>query len=119
GVSFPLLDELESLKDSPLASIMVALILKDDQGNADTTPEFAQFQPSLDQFAVPIYSEFGSVDRGTSGFVPPRDSPVGVADYQVSTLVLPSNRGPTDSSLVVQSHDDLFDTSILDKSGDV
>ncbi|GKA58892.1 hypothetical protein Tco_0758205 [Tanacetum coccineum] len=80
--------ELESLKDSPLASIMAALILKDDQG-------------------------------GTSGFVPPRDSPVGVADYQVSTLVLPSNRGPTDSSLVVQSHDDLFDTSILDKSGDV
>ncbi|GKF47487.1 hypothetical protein Tco_0137289, partial [Tanacetum coccineum] len=32
GVSFPLLDKLESLKDSPLALIMSDLILKDDQG---------------------------------------------------------------------------------------
>nr|GEZ95223.1 putative transposase (putative), gypsy type [Tanacetum cinerariifolium] len=49
GVSFPLLDELEGLKDSPLALIMSALTLKDDQGNIDTTPEFARFQPFLDQ----------------------------------------------------------------------
>ncbi|GJR43699.1 hypothetical protein Tco_1311802 [Tanacetum coccineum] len=33
NVSFTLLDELESLKDSPLASIMSALVLRDDQGN--------------------------------------------------------------------------------------
>ncbi|GKE28008.1 hypothetical protein Tco_1443392, partial [Tanacetum coccineum] len=102
GVSFPLLDELESLKDSPLMSIMSALILKDDQGNTDTTPEFAR-----------------SASGGTSGSVPPYDSPVGVAHYHVSTLVLPSDGGPTDPPPVVQPHDDLFDTSILDKSGDV
>ncbi|GJS37653.1 hypothetical protein Tco_0536035 [Tanacetum coccineum] len=38
GISFPLLDELESLKDSPLALIMSALTLKDGQGNTDATP---------------------------------------------------------------------------------
>ncbi|GKA20080.1 hypothetical protein Tco_0700069, partial [Tanacetum coccineum] len=32
NVSFPLLDELEILKDSPLALIMYALALKDDDG---------------------------------------------------------------------------------------
>ncbi|GJY81650.1 gypsy type transposase [Tanacetum coccineum] len=51
------------IKDSPIALIMSALTLKDDQGNTDTTPEFARFQPSLDQVVVPIYSESGFVDR--------------------------------------------------------
>ncbi|GKD63058.1 hypothetical protein Tco_1305166, partial [Tanacetum coccineum] len=50
-------------KDSPIALIMSALMLKDDQGNTDTTPEFAWFQPSLDQVVMPIYSESSSVDR--------------------------------------------------------
>nr|GEX08564.1 hypothetical protein [Tanacetum cinerariifolium] len=84
NISFPLLDELESLKDSllpqsvplswmlalptepqrfPLASIMSALVLKDDQGNVDAAPEFARYQPSLDQVVVPVYSDSGSVDR--------------------------------------------------------
>ncbi|GJV89047.1 hypothetical protein Tco_1532985, partial [Tanacetum coccineum] len=55
NVSFGLLDELESLKDSPLASIMYALVLKDAQVNVVSTPELQQFQPSLDQVTVPIY----------------------------------------------------------------
>ncbi|GJY25513.1 hypothetical protein Tco_0400239 [Tanacetum coccineum] len=63
GVSFPLLDELESLKDSPLVQIMVALILKDDQGNRDAALEFAWFQTSVNQVYVPIYSESGSIER--------------------------------------------------------
>ncbi|GJS34886.1 hypothetical protein Tco_0533268, partial [Tanacetum coccineum] len=146
GVSFPLLDELESLKDSPLALIMFVLILKDDQGNIDATPEFARFQPSLDQVTVPVYSESGSVDReillsdaipairqsaerrglcppssstlgGAFGSAPP-DSSLGVADYQVSTLVLSGDGVSTNQPPIVQSHDDLFDTSVLDKPGD-
>ncbi|GJT73497.1 hypothetical protein Tco_1032783 [Tanacetum coccineum] len=48
NMSFPLLDELEGLKDYSLALIMSALTLKDDHGDADTTPEFRRFQPSLD-----------------------------------------------------------------------
>ncbi|GJY01718.1 hypothetical protein Tco_0359870 [Tanacetum coccineum] len=121
GVSFPLLDELERLNDSPLASIMPALILKDDQGNIDTTPEFSWFQPSLDQSSERkgLCPPSSSASGGTSGSVPPYDSPVGVAHYHVSTLCLPSDGGPTDPPPVVQQHDDLFDTSILDKSGDV
>nr|GEW30900.1 putative transposase (putative), gypsy type [Tanacetum cinerariifolium] len=49
GISFPLLDELESLKDSPLTPIMSALTLKDDHGDVDVSPEFLRFQLSLDQ----------------------------------------------------------------------
>ncbi|GJZ18388.1 hypothetical protein Tco_0554511 [Tanacetum coccineum] len=122
GVSFPLLDELEGLKDSPLALIMYALTLKDGQGNKDATPEFAWFQPSIDLVYVPVYSESGSVDRemllsdvipairqsaerrglcppsssasgGTSGPAPSYDSSLGVTDYHVSTLVLASDGG--------------------------
>ncbi|GKB81200.1 hypothetical protein Tco_0948095 [Tanacetum coccineum] len=98
NVSFLLLDELEGLKDSLLALIMYALALKDDHGNTDPTPEFRQFQPSLDQ-------GFGSA--------PPRDSSLGVADYQVSTLVLFGDRGSANQPPVMQPHDDLFDTSVL------
>ncbi|GKC77598.1 hypothetical protein Tco_1128372 [Tanacetum coccineum] len=147
GVSFPLLDELESLKDSPLGLIMSALILKDDHGNRDVAPEFAQFQPSIDQVTVPVYSESSSVDREmllfdvihvirqsverrglcppsrstlgeASGSAPPPDSSLGVVDYQVSTLVLASDGGSADQTSTAPPHDDLFDTSILDKPGD-
>nr|GEV13101.1 hypothetical protein [Tanacetum cinerariifolium] len=110
GISFPLLDELESLKDSPLVLIMFALILKDDHGNRDVAPEFSRFQPSIDQVVVPVYSESNFVDREmilfdaiivirqsaerrglclpltstmgeASGSAPPPDSSLGVADY--------------------------------------
>ncbi|GJW03013.1 hypothetical protein Tco_1561869 [Tanacetum coccineum] len=118
GVSFPLLDELESLKDSPLALIMFALTLKDDHGNTNVTPKFCQFQPSLDQVTVPIYSESGSIDCGVSSSSPPHDSFLGVADYQVSTLVLSGDGGTANQPPVIQPPDDLFDVSILDKSGD-
>ncbi|GJS46209.1 hypothetical protein Tco_0596330, partial [Tanacetum coccineum] len=118
GVSFPLLDELESLKDSPLSLIMFALTLKDDHGNTDATPEFCRFQPSLDQVTLPIYYESGSIDRGASSSAPPHDSSLGVANYQVSTLVLSGDGGPANQPPVIQPHDDLFDVSVLDKSGD-
>ncbi|GJZ82607.1 hypothetical protein Tco_0647780 [Tanacetum coccineum] len=148
GVSFPLLDELEGLRDSPLAPIMSALILKDDQGNRDATPEFARFQPSIDQFDVPVYSESGSIEREmllsdaipairqsterrglcppsgsildeASGFAPLLVITLGVTDYQASTLVLASDGGPANQPPVTQPHDDLFDTSVLDNPRDV
>ncbi|GJZ87417.1 hypothetical protein Tco_0659027 [Tanacetum coccineum] len=147
GLSFPLLDELEGLKDSPLALIMSALTLKDGEGNKDTSPKFSQFQPSLDQVTVPIYSESGSICREmplsndiptirwsaerrglcppsgatpgeTSGSVPLYDSSLGVADYQVSTLVLSGDGVPAGQPPVVEPHDDMFDTFVLDKPDD-
>ncbi|GJW07476.1 hypothetical protein Tco_1569899 [Tanacetum coccineum] len=146
NVSFPLLDELEGLKDSPLALIMSALTLKDDHGDVNTTREFRRFQPSLDQVTVSIYFESGSIDnemllsdaipaiRGPAarrGLCPPPssmldgayslallyDSSLGVTDYQVSTLVLSGDGGSATQPPIVQAHDDLFDTSVLDGAG--
>ncbi|GKC91953.1 hypothetical protein Tco_1157395, partial [Tanacetum coccineum] len=130
GVSFPLLDELKSLKDSPLVQIMPALILKDGQGNKDAALEFVWFQPSVDQVSVPIYSESGSIERemllsdaisaihqstGMRGLCPPSSSTLGEAsgfappvtslgdtNYQVSTLVLASDEGPSNQPHVTQ-----------------
>nr|GEY39102.1 hypothetical protein [Tanacetum cinerariifolium] len=114
----------EGLKDSSLTLIMTALTLKDDHGYTDATPEFFQFQPSLDQVIVPIYSKCGSIDREillsdsipsiresaerrglflplsstlgrASSSAPPRDLSLGVVDYQVSTLVLFGDGGST------------------------
>ncbi|GKE48869.1 hypothetical protein Tco_1480127 [Tanacetum coccineum] len=131
NVSFSLLDELELLKDSPLASIMSALVLKDAQGNVVSTSELQRFQPSLDQVIIPIYSESGSVSGevlqsevipivraaaerrglcppplvGASGSVPLPGSSLGVG-------------GSATQPPIVQTHDDLFDTSVLDGAGD-
>ncbi|GJX79523.1 hypothetical protein Tco_0327672 [Tanacetum coccineum] len=147
SVSFLLLDELESLKDSPLTLIMSALVLKDDHGITDAAPGFAPFQPSLDQIFVPIYSKSGYVDREmlladaipaicqsterrglcppsrstlgeASGSAPPHDSSLGVVDYQVSTLVLAGDGGSAKQAPTIQPYDDLFDTFVLDKPSD-
>nr|GEV13496.1 hypothetical protein [Tanacetum cinerariifolium] len=148
GISFPLLDELESLKDNPLALIIFAFTLKDDQGNKDAAPEFTQFQPSIDQFIVPVYSESDFVEREMllfdailairqfamrRGLCPPSssapgrnsgldhsyDSSLGITGYQVSTLVMAGDGGSTNQPPVTQPHDDLFYTSVLNKPGDV
>nr|GEU38568.1 hypothetical protein [Tanacetum cinerariifolium] len=137
NISFALLDGLESLKDSPLASIMSALVLKDAQGNVDSTPELQWFQPSLNQV---IYSESGFVSGkmllskvvptaraatemrglyppplgGTSSSAPYHGSFLGVADYQVSTLVLSDDGGSATQSPVMEAHDNFFDTHVLD-----
>ncbi|GKE09499.1 hypothetical protein Tco_1413050 [Tanacetum coccineum] len=103
------------LKDSLFALIMSALTLKDNQGNTDNTPEFARQSAERRGLCPPSSSAPG----GTSGSVPPHDASVGIADYQVSTLVLTDDGGTTNPPPVFKSHDDLFDISILDKSGDV
>ncbi|GKC36819.1 hypothetical protein Tco_1049203 [Tanacetum coccineum] len=124
NVSFALLDELESLKDSPL-----------------------KFQPSLDQVIIPVYSESGSVIRemplsevipavrvvskrmkscpssgsASGGGVIPvllQDSSFGVADYQVSTLTLITGEVPATPPAVSQPYDDLFEADVLDKPTD-
>ncbi|GKF02503.1 hypothetical protein Tco_0029426, partial [Tanacetum coccineum] len=131
NVSFYLLEELEGLKDSPIALIMSALTLKDDHGDVDATPGFRQFQPSLNQVTIPIYSESGSISRemllsevipaicgpterrGLCSPLAPapfQDSSLGVTHYQVSTLVSTGDAVPA-----TQPRDDLFDTTVLDE----
>ncbi|GKB28659.1 hypothetical protein Tco_0868060 [Tanacetum coccineum] len=71
NVSFPLLDELEGLRDSPLTPIMPALTLKDDHGNVDTSPLSAE-------------------RRGLcSPFNPLPSTSIGISNYQISTLASP------------------------------
>ncbi|GJT92025.1 hypothetical protein Tco_1080870 [Tanacetum coccineum] len=140
-LSFSLLDELEGLKDAPLASIMSALTLKDSEGDKDISSKLSRFQPSLDQVTVPIYSESGSIyremplsdaipsirqsaerrglcppsgiDTRLKAFAPSHDTSLAIADYQVSTLVLSGDGASVDQPPVVEPHDDLFDASVL------
>ncbi|GKD93348.1 hypothetical protein Tco_1373185, partial [Tanacetum coccineum] len=104
AVSFLLLAELEGLKDSPLTLTMSALTLKDDHGDADTTPKFCRFQPSLDQMlsCYPwacarrgLCPPPGSTLGGAASSAPPHDSSLGVTDYQVATFVLSNDGGST------------------------
>nr|GEZ95654.1 hypothetical protein [Tanacetum cinerariifolium] len=60
-----------------------------------------------------------STSSSTSGPAPSYDSSLGITDYQVSTLVLVGDRGSTNQPHVTQPHDDLSNTSVLDKPGDV
>nr|GEZ37575.1 hypothetical protein [Tanacetum cinerariifolium] len=115
NVSFGLLDELKSLKDSPLASIMSALVLKDAQGNVVYVPELQRFQPSFDQVTVPIYSEssFISGDVLLSEVVP-----TARAAAKKRSCVRVCDGGPVTQPPVMQAHEDLLDTSVLDGTGD-
>ncbi|GJZ87418.1 hypothetical protein Tco_0659028 [Tanacetum coccineum] len=60
----------------------------------------------------------GAAPGETSCSVPLHDSSLGVADYQVSTLVLSGDGVPAGKPPVAEIHDDLFDTSVLDKPDD-
>ncbi|GJY44916.1 hypothetical protein Tco_0433129 [Tanacetum coccineum] len=115
NVSFGLLDELESLKDSILASIMSALVLKVAQGNVVSTPEVISTARAPAERRGLCPRPVGE----TSGSTPPHGSSLGIADYQVSTLVLSSDGGPTTQPPVTHAYDDLFDTSVLDGTGGI
>ncbi|GKC39815.1 hypothetical protein Tco_1052199 [Tanacetum coccineum] len=108
NVSFGLLDELESLKDSPLASIMSALVLKDAQGSV-VIPTARAAAERRGLCPRPV--------GGTSSSAPLHGSSLGIADYPVSTFVLSSDVEPTTQPPITQAHDDLFDTSVLDGAG--
>nr|GEV82275.1 hypothetical protein [Tanacetum cinerariifolium] len=115
NVSFGLLDELKSLKDSPLASIMSALVLKDAQGNVVYVPELQRFQPFLDQVTVHVYSEssFISGEVLLSEVVP-----TARATTKKRSYVRVCDRGPVTQPPVTQTHEDLLGTAGLDGTGD-
>ncbi|GJT77639.1 hypothetical protein Tco_1044364 [Tanacetum coccineum] len=133
----------EGLKDSPLPLIMSALTLKDGEGNKDTSPDtpllpfrcylilgvlhsicrempLSDATPTIRCFAERrgLCPPSGAAPGETSGSVPLHDSSLGVADYQVSTLVLSGDGAPAGKPPVAEIHDDLFDTSVLDKPDD-
>ncbi|GKC07806.1 hypothetical protein Tco_0999416 [Tanacetum coccineum] len=131
---------------SALGKVISLAINKAIQEGLEAGIEHGKSGRSLAQVTVPIYSESGSISREMSwsevvpttraavdrwglrppsgstlgrafGFSPPHDSTLGFADYQVSTLVLSHDEGSTNHPPVVQPHDDLFDTSVLEGYG--
>nr|GEV86029.1 hypothetical protein [Tanacetum cinerariifolium] len=119
NVSFGLLDEVESLKDSPLASIMSAMVLKDTQDSGSVSGEvlLSEVVPT----ACAAAKRRGLCPRlvsGISSSAHPYGSLLGAVDHPISTFVLPNDRGPVTQPPVMQAHDDLFDTSVLDGTGD-
>nr|GEU64199.1 zinc finger, CCHC-type [Tanacetum cinerariifolium] len=55
-LKFPLLDQLEGLKDDPMDVIMASLYLEDDTGN-DALQFIRDLRPSSSQLAIPVYLE--------------------------------------------------------------
>ncbi|GJR70397.1 hypothetical protein Tco_0016462 [Tanacetum coccineum] len=144
NVSFSLLGELEALKDSPLALIMYDLTLEGDHGDVDPPSEFLKLQLVSSHVTLPIYYETGSsIGPGfISGEIllsdaiatlcgraekkkmsmpssvtiggPSQDNSLAIADYHISTLALNN-----DVVHVTQPHDDLFDTTAVDKPAEL
>ncbi|GKA64358.1 hypothetical protein Tco_0763964 [Tanacetum coccineum] len=109
GVVHGQADELEGLKDAPLASIMSALTLKDSEGDKDISSKLSRIRRSAERRGLCPPSGIAPGEA----FAPSHDTSLAIADYQVSTLVLSGDGASVDQPLVVEPHDDLFDASIL------
>nr|GEY00437.1 hypothetical protein [Tanacetum cinerariifolium] len=55
-LKYPLVDQLESLKDAPMDVIMVAVYLESDTGD-DASQDIRDLHPSSSQLTIPVYSE--------------------------------------------------------------
>ncbi|GJT84033.1 hypothetical protein Tco_1058375 [Tanacetum coccineum] len=110
NLSFSLLEELEALKDSPLELIMSFLNLEGGHGDKDPSPDFIARPMAKRRKA---FASSSLAVGGVSATVPSPDSTLAVADYQISSLVIADGAVPS-----FEPHDDLFDSTILDKPVD-
>ncbi|GJR24053.1 hypothetical protein Tco_0972580 [Tanacetum coccineum] len=146
NVSFPLLDQLEALKDSPLELLMSSLMLEGGFGDEDPTLEFRSHEillsddlaashacakkrkndaslslavgrPSAVVLGLAVGSLAPHVSMPSVGPVVPstssHETSLVVADYPISSLIIVD-----DTILATKTHDDLFDTTVLDKPED-
>ncbi|GJR73162.1 hypothetical protein Tco_0085527 [Tanacetum coccineum] len=92
NVLFALLDELESLKDSPLASIVSTL-----SGSIIREMPLSEVIPAVHVAAERkgLCVPFSFASGGVFIPAPPQDSSLGIADYQVSTLTLITDEVPS------------------------
>nr|GEU43092.1 hypothetical protein [Tanacetum cinerariifolium] len=119
NVSFYLCDQLEDLKDSPLELIMSSLMLEGSYSEDDSTPEFQNLQPVSSQVTVSVYYERSESAFRDSG--PPvvtlslssQGTSLAATDYHVSRAA-----NLNDTILFSEPHNDLFDTTIMDKPVD-
>nr|GEX33855.1 UBN2 domain-containing protein [Tanacetum cinerariifolium] len=57
-LKYPLVDQLEGLRDAPMDVIMVALYLESDTGGGGDAPQFIRdLRPSSSQLTIPVYPE--------------------------------------------------------------
>nr|GFC08113.1 hypothetical protein [Tanacetum cinerariifolium] len=56
-LKYPLLDQLEGLKDAPMDVIMAALYLEGDTGGGDAPQFIRDLRPSSSQLTIPVYPE--------------------------------------------------------------
>nr|GEY00840.1 hypothetical protein [Tanacetum cinerariifolium] len=126
NILLPFLARLESYKDVPLECIMASLYLEGFTSPEDETPNFHKLQPVLEQVTVTLYYEHE--DQGISAphdtDVPPVNS-IAVKDYtlfDVSMLKTTAKFGPPNPFFVNDqsevAHDEMFDTTLLDKPMD-
>nr|GEX66706.1 hypothetical protein [Tanacetum cinerariifolium] len=55
-LKYPLMDQLEGLKDAPIDVIMVAMYLESDTGD-DASQYIRDLRPSSSQLTIPVYPE--------------------------------------------------------------
>ncbi|GJV77745.1 hypothetical protein Tco_1509329 [Tanacetum coccineum] len=134
NISLPFLHRLDSYKDAPLDRVMASLYLEGFLFAEDETSHFHKLQPILEQVVVPIYYERGgSRVPGTvcrevllgealeASLARARKHKQAVPS-NVSMLGTVTNSRSRNLSSVdnqqVPSHDDMFDTALLDKPVD-
>nr|GEU49887.1 hypothetical protein [Tanacetum cinerariifolium] len=120
---------LEALKDYPLELLMSSLTLEGNHGDEDPTLEFWPDSISheillSDALAASYnHTEKRKADASSSlsvsrpsvimPYVSSQETSLVVVDYQISSVAIVDNTVPS-----VEPHDDLFDTTVLDKPVD-
>ncbi|GJU05223.1 hypothetical protein Tco_1121653, partial [Tanacetum coccineum] len=100
----------------PIELVISSLNLEGSLGEEDESLEFFCLQPVSEQLTMPVYYERGvpvsSINPVVVAVVSHEASLV-VADYQISSLTIVN-----DQVLSTETHDDMFDTTMLGKPED-
>ncbi|GJS65862.1 hypothetical protein Tco_0680426 [Tanacetum coccineum] len=119
-VSFSLLDQLEALKDSPLELLMSSLTLEGNHG-----PESISHEILLSDAIAASHNHAEKRKANASSslamsrpfvvmpFVSTQETSLVVAYYHISSVAIVDDTVPS-----AKPHDDLFDTTVLDKPVD-
>ncbi|GKA57300.1 RNA-directed DNA polymerase [Tanacetum coccineum] len=111
SVSFSLFDQLEALKDAPIEPFMSSLKLEGSHGKDDPTLEFRKLQPIFDKVTVLVYYE-----RGGSRDPGPISHEILLSNvWPRHVLEVSGTTNVDDGAATTKLHDDLFNTTVLDK----
>ncbi|GJR16280.1 hypothetical protein Tco_0798932 [Tanacetum coccineum] len=104
-----------TLKDSPLELLMSSQTLEGDHCDEDPTPEFSAFHDRAEKRKVDTSSSLAVSETSiVVPFVSFQETSLVVADYKISSVAIVDDTVPFS-----EPHDDLFDTTVLDKPVDL